>query len=76
MSGSRRLDAPDAITAFVELARLLTEIEMLGLGADDSQAVRRAVAAAFAESVADPEFGTDAVLAAVGASGIGLPVPL
>jgi filamentous hemagglutinin family protein len=59
-----------------ELARLLTEIEMLGLGADDSQAVRRAVAAAFAESVADPEFGTDAVLAAVGASGIGLPVPL
>lgn len=59
-----------------ELARLFTEIEMLGLTADDTRAVERAVAEAFAASVGDPEFDADTVLDAVRASGIGLPVAL
>ena len=55
------------------LARLFVEIEMLGIGADDARAVERAVSEAFAEAMGEPEFGADAVLDAVRASGIRLP---
>jgi hypothetical protein len=57
-----------------ELARLFAEIEMLGMSEVDTQLVERALAEEFAEAAGEPGFDADAVLDAVRASAIGLPV--
>jgi hypothetical protein len=57
-----------------ELARLFAEIEMLGLPEADTRSVQRALAEEFAEAAGEPGLGADAVIDAVRASAIGLPV--
>jgi hypothetical protein len=57
-----------------ELARLFAEIEMLGMSETDTRSVQRALAEEFAEAAGEPGFDADAVLDAVRASAIGLPV--
>ena len=55
-----------------ELARLFVEIEMLGMSEADTRSVQRALAEAFAEAAGGLD--ADAVIDAVRASAIGLPV--
>jgi hypothetical protein len=57
-----------------ELARLFAEIEMLGLSEADTHSVQRALAEEFVEAAGEPGLGADAVIDAVRASAIGLPV--
>jgi filamentous hemagglutinin family protein len=57
-----------------ELARLFAEIEMLGMSEADTRSVQRALAEEFAGAAGQPGLDADAVLDAVRASAIGLPV--
>jgi hypothetical protein len=55
------------------LATLLVEVDLLGLAPDDETRVRHELAAQLAAEADLPGFDTDAVLAAVAATPIGLP---
>lgn len=62
-----------ALAQLNELARIFTEIEMLGLEASDSAALQHALAEEFAEVIGEPDFDANDVIEATRASGIGLP---